>query len=445
MADRDLKFYADFENTIGTGPVSWDAPASWGTPKAILIQGASVTGSGSILTDAGMTLAAADDAANAWCFTFIANNGVSTTDSRRRFDTVLSGVAPTLTFVDDNSDTINDEIEIRGFDANSGPGTDKWDGNKTKNGSADYYGMLITGADIDVAVKAAAAGANANDTVDIAHGFGAEPKNLLGLVVSNLDATDATFEAFGSMSVGFFTYRSTDGRIQQYSTNWHFEDGVTGTTEGAQRLSTDRVLAHNINSPYTLEWALEVTAVDATNVTFTTRTGSSGSDKFGVLLLNLPDDVGAWVGVLDSTTDSGSDWEPSTQPGTPTDVLFCVPTGLTVVDTDRANHVEAARAGFGWSIDQQTSGFKDNAVGFTADVNHALGTTVCKTTQRVSHGIYVPDTGGTTKLYAIDHHTQTATGFKYNAAQLDAVPGTARKMIFATVQKPNTYNRISHW
>ena len=242
----------------------------------------------------------------------------------------------------------------------------------------------------------------------IAHGMTTEPG--AGFYGFNLRNTNNAGSGF--IGLGFHAY---DGTIEQASCCWAFDNGEATTSNNARATgtATPRCVESTNNSGAAND-ALELTAIDTTNVTYTNRVSGSVHKYMGLLV--ECDDIKTKCEFIDSPTTAASDWNYS---GTSFKPQFAamVMNRIASFDTNEAD----ADAGVGsfCAIDEDGS---EHSAAFSSE--NGADTSNCGSEMATT--MFCPtELGADSHLMA--NPTFNSTGWKVTAANITAADGTIRR------------------
>jgi len=253
-----------------------------GTPSGVIVFGGYSTALDTTTVDGGLSCGISD-------FTTRAVHTVSVEDGQTTTDT-HSEHSESLVYLLNTPGTAGDDRTLTDAAISGGI-------RFTPGESGTQYRILVIGVFAEgFSAFSAGSGTSTDATSVVAHGLTNAPK--AGFYCYGVNNAGAATGA--RLSLGFHT---DDGGIVQRSFGFNFRNGQTDGEENAQ-LQTDRVGFSVNQGAGTESTGWELTANDATNTTFTARTGSPGGDLIGGLF-DLPNND-VFLGTVNSPNSTGT-------------------------------------------------------------------------------------------------------------------------------------------
>lgn len=412
MATRDHIAVGSAALNTSTGSQDLTIASLGWTPKAIMLICSQRTAQDNTPGgDANWVVGFADDSGGTGWVSTGSKNSQASTDTVRSQDVEGS---PTSVKILNTSGTTVFEFTVDSADATAGPIADGWRIDLTTAFTSAYYVtyVLFGGTGLSASVETVAAGASVTNTATVTPGF---ETNLLlsagvGLGVDGLD------QAQYILSLGAMSYDGSTITQRAILTN---EQDAQAASVPQARLETDSIAGQYYNG--TVNWTGEVTAVNSTQVTVTTRDGSSGSDDLFFLCINLPAGQEAKVFTADSPTSAAADWTVSGV-GFQPDAVGLFTTMLTAVDTsDTSANAGVTSAIIHDGTDSRGTYHYIEDAQATTDTGHNVRTQF----------VYQYEDDQSTLAFDIDPASSpfNSDGWTVDAADIGTANGTTRKWI----------------
>ena len=286
----------------------------------------------------------------------------------------------------------------------------------TFDGDYQLTVILLGGDDLSVDAGVWNPNATQNLTTTVTTGF--ETNALFVFSVGrNSDTGSAPLDIL-ELSKGLLSYDGTTIR-QAFSVINEADNAAAG--EPSAQASASRV--QGAITSESLDYTTEITSVTSTTFVATTRDGGAdASDDICYLALNLPSDMEAWVGVVDSATSTGS--EAYTPTGLSVKGQFLLQI-QTLIDTLDSLKTDSQAGGVGIGVSTASASFSHSI-----NIEDAAATTNTQSWIETD-SVAIEDDDGTALLQASFTSFDSA-GWTQNYSAAD---GTARKFPSLIIQE----------
>jgi len=267
-------------------------------------------------------------------------------------------------------------------------------------------------------------------TFQIAHGF----SNAPSFGFYSLSHVNGGNSGEGRLSMGFHAYR--DSTIEQAAWGLHLETLQT-VTNNSSRNSSSRVGLTVSNTGAEID-GVELTALDATNVTFTVRAGALTGQMQGLLVEGS--NVDAKVDIIDSPVSASSDWDYS---GLPFELQY-VALICNRNRTENASETGGHAAPFSFFSHEEETGAEMSACG-TSQTARDLSIQNGIASSRMNTGLFLSTQGGIDATVELQNLQPTEDGWRVIAADITTADSTARKwpMLAVQVKPPGNVNTVT--
>jgi hypothetical protein len=331
------------------------------------------------------------DGTNQCCHHICIQDGVSTTNSYRRYTTdslamrVASNTGGILSEVGFSS-WITDGIRLVPSASSSG---------------LHYWAILFGGADLSAYVKTQAL--STQDTKVTVTGAGFTP-DLAFLICTGLHS--GSKDSVISRAIKAFGCAHDNGAsIDQRSIGWRDEDAL-GTSQITNSLITNGCvgqLGTGVSSA-SWDWYGDITAFNSDGCDIYARGGSSGSDEVGILFLNIGTKLGK-LSTVTTPTSTGDDDAMSSLSFSPDGCVVGF-SSVSSVDTVHAASDETDCIGLGASM-----GISEKCSAIASDDNVGTSDTALKTSEKLIN--YIDHAGNDTMEAELVNFTSDAIALNY--------------------------------